>query len=68
MYRGFGENLEEAEKCAELLSTFYPYDEYSTKIILYSEDEQENGALINKTAIKTFQLKDENGHIVVLLQ
>lgn len=61
MYRGFQYDKAKALKCAELLSTFFPSNEYPTKVILYVEDEnQETKALTNKTVLKSFDLKDEN--------
>ncbi|CAH8296108.1 hypothetical protein EV196_11344 [Mariniflexile fucanivorans] len=64
MYRGFGYDKSEAEKCAKLLSSFFPYDEYPTKIILYVEDENDEGHLKNKTVLKEYFLKNEDGMIV----
>lgn len=64
MYRGFGPNKKAAKKCAKLLSTFYPYDEYPTKIIFYVEDMDENERLTNKTILIEYALKDEDGKIV----
>lgn len=65
MYRGFGYDKNEAIKCAELLSSFFPFYEYPTRVIVYVEDEiQETEALINKTVLKEYYLKDENGNIV----
>lgn len=64
MYRGFGYDKDKAEKCAKLLSTFFPYDEYPTKIFLYEEDEKANGALINKRVLQEYDLKNEDDEIV----
>ncbi|NKI28173.1 hypothetical protein HCG49_16585 [Arenibacter sp. 6A1] len=64
MYQGFGNDLAEAEKCAEMLSRFFPYDEYPTRVFLYVEDEMEDGRLINKRVLKEYELKNEDGAIV----